>query len=263
MNFGDADLAPWAYWNPTSPDDYQSTATTLKDITPALESLGAQLVSFQKRIDLPALLEKLKIPLLDVETPTPSTSPLMQSWASFAPESRVMIALYPALEVQARLAVPGGEAAGELHCTLLYLGTVSEVGDQFLDEGRALLRSFASRYAPLEGVIGGYGRFSASESSDGKDVIYASVDVPELAHLREMLALEVAELIPLKKDHGFTPHITLAYLDPYDESPVERLEPIDVLFTALELVVGGQRQSFPLKGQQIFRSLRARFGGVH
>lgn len=159
----------------------------------------------------------------------------------------VMVALYPAPELAAALALPGGEPAPELHVTLAYLGRRSEV------EFRAPLAKIAQALqlitaAPLEGVIGGVGRFSASETSDGKDVVYASVDVPGLVELRQslLLALDVAGA-EVANNHGFTPHLTLAYVDPAAPSPLQRLEPRPVRFTNLYLVAGEERTAFPLQ----------------
>lgn len=64
--------------------------------------------------------------------------------------------------------------------------------------------------SPLSGIIQGYGVFNGSE--DGP-VLYASLDVPELNALRAKMC-EYLDKAALKyaTNHGFTPHITLAYL---------------------------------------------------
>ncbi len=261
VNYGDEDLAPWAQWDPTPPEDEQTKAETLDKLSTAVPLLDTQLVKHGKQIDLPVLLAGLKVPLKDLvkpEMPAP-ISPAVQrlrTWAASAPaDARVMIALYPSPEIQSKLAIEGGEPKEELHVTLAYLGRVSEIGAEVLEELALTVRHFAERYARLEGTIGGFGRFSASETSDGKDVIYASIDVPNLASFREKLVMEIEDIAPAKREHGFTPHMTLAYVGAFEESPVDRLEPVEVSFAALELVIEGQRQAFPLKGQRTFSSV--------
>jgi 2'-5' RNA ligase len=271
VNYGDEDLAPWAQWDPTPPEDEKTKAETLDKLATAVPLLDTQLAKHGKQIDLPAMLSALKVQLKDLEKPeTPAPiSPAMQqlrAWAASAPpDARVMVALYPSPEIQAKLALEGGEPKEELHVTLAYLGRVSEIGADLLEELANTVRRFAERHACLEGTIGGFGRFSASESSDGKDVIYASIDVPSLASLREKLVMELEGLAPAKREHGFTPHMTLAYVGSFEESPVDRLEPVEVSFSALELVIEGQRQAFPLKGQRTFSSVvpfRAKMRGA-
>lgn len=171
---------------------------------------------------------------------------------SAAPQAReddpgVMIALYPAPELARELALPGGEAPEELHVTLAYLGRRSEVELRVgLDKLAQALRLVTS--PALQGVLGGVGRFSASETSDGKDVVYASVDVPGLVELRQavLVALDIVGA-EASAAHGFTPHLTLQYVDPAAENPLLRLAPRPVRFTDFYLVVGGARLAFPLK----------------
>ncbi len=170
--------------------------------------------------------------------------------SSAAPQTRaedpgVMVALYPPAPLAAELALPGGEAPADLHVTLAYLGRRSELAAP-LEKIAQALRLVTP--APLEGVIGGVGRFSASETSDGKDVIYASVGVPGLVELRQavLLALDIAGA-DVSAAHGFTPHMTLAYVDPSAENPLLRLAPRPVRFTDFYLVTGGERVRFPLQ----------------
>ena len=165
----------------------------------------------------------------------------------------VMIALYPPPELAAALALPGGEAAPELHVTLAYLGRRSGMGALGMERVRAALGRIrdGALLAPLAGVLGGVGRFSATESSDGKDVVYASVDVPGLEWLRAAVVRAIensgADGVAVRANHGFVPHLTLAYVDPAAPSPLQRLEPRPVRFTDFYLVAGEERVRFPLQ----------------
>lgn len=162
-----------------------------------------------------------------------------------AADPGVMVALYPPAGLARELALPNGEAPEELHVTLAYLGRRSalRVSTEALEGALATVEGRV-----LEGRIGGVGRFSASETSDGQDVLYASVDVPGLEGLREAVCrvLELAGATPAAA-HGFTPHMTLAYVAPDAENPLLRLEPRPVQFTEIHLVVGEERVAFPLK----------------
>ena len=119
-----------------------------------------------------------------------------------------------------------------------------EAIEQFIGE-------FAAVSEPMVGVIGGIGRFNGSETSGGQDVIYASFDAPNLAEFRQELveALEDAEA-PIAKNHGFTPHITLAYVDKDAEMPPLFLETISLRFEAVTLYWGDERVRFDLLGEQ-------------
>jgi phage-related protein (TIGR01555 family) len=161
----------------------------------------------------------------------------------------VMIALYPPEETALSLVVPGGEPARELHLTLCCLGKLEEFDASTLERLRGEAELLASAQSPLAGLLAGVGRFPASVSSEGLDVLWAAVDLPGLPALRDQLtrALEAAG-ISYSKEHGFTPHITLAYLSPEEESPLSRLGARPVSFSHLSLVMGDQRVDYPLGG---------------
>jgi 2'-5' RNA ligase len=158
----------------------------------------------------------------------------------------VMIAAYPSAELAAKLAIPGGEPAAELHVTLAYLGKQDELEPATIEAVASALETFAREHAPLDGVVGGLGRFSGSKTSDAQDVLYGSVDVPGLSRMRTELVAAIESIAPARQDHDFSPHITLAYLEPGSALPVQSLDPEDLRIDALELVVGGERRRFPL-----------------
>lgn len=162
----------------------------------------------------------------------------------------VLVALYPPQDLAQRLALPGGEPAGELHITLAYLGRASKL-TRPVGCVTGAMAAVAKRYvlAPLEGAIGGVGRFAASGTSDNKDPFYASVDVPGLVELRQAIVSTLAHYgFAISTEHGFTPHITLAYLDSNTPSPLDRLEAVPVRFDEFYLVIGAMRIAFPLVG---------------
>ena len=159
----------------------------------------------------------------------------------------LMVAVWLDSDLASALAIPNGEVPDQLHLTLCYCGDASEMSDVAI--GRVLDRMawVAESYGPLAGQIAGIGRFNASESSDGKDVVYANVDVPGLDHLRHMVAemLGSAGCTPMM-NHGFTPHITLAYIEPGSTMPIQRIETKPFVIRSLWVSVGDRRTEIPL-----------------
>jgi hypothetical protein len=121
----------------------------------------------------------------------------------------VMVALYPEPVIAQQLAVEGGEPVDEIHMTMAYLGNTSDVGDR-ADELLQLVQDWASTQPALTGEVAGFGRFTAGPTP----VTYASVDLPGLPAMRQSL-VDVLERagFNVPQEHGFTPHMTLAYSD--------------------------------------------------
>jgi phage gp29-like protein/2'-5' RNA ligase len=276
-NFGSREMAPWAGWETAPPEDLLERAQTLDKLADATAKLKSQGLS----LDYEAIAQDYSIPLLkgaplpepeapkeEAPSPAQSAAPRAQADASQAasaqsekqeaeaaaplsakPSRGVMVALYPAPEVAAGLVVPGGEAAEHLHLTLVYLGNVGALAPGVVESLEAVCASVAGRFGPLSGQLSGLGRFSGGESSEHKDALWASPDIPGLSALRESLVGELrAAGVPLPSEHGFQPHITLAYLDTEAPSPLVRLAPRPVGFGALSLIVAGTRRDFSLYG---------------
>lgn len=160
----------------------------------------------------------------------------------------VMVALYPSPDAASQIAVRGGEKPEDLHITLAYMGNVSDSGTNGLDLAAsasqiiAACQIAAATHEPLSGSVGGIGKFP--DSGSGVPII-ALVDVPGLTALRESVfeALTDAQL-PVKTDHGFTPHMTLGYN--LDLALIPMTEEVPVTFDQLVVSVGEQRQMVPL-----------------
>jgi 2'-5' RNA ligase len=152
--------------------------------------------------------------------------------------SGAMVALYPSPEVAQQLAVADGEPAADLHLTLAFLGEASAVENP--ERLAQVVQGVALSTPPLSGEVSGVGHFTAGEDP----VTYASPEVPGLSEFRHRIveALEGAGYEP-SQEHGFTPHLTLAY--DHIEPDVPNL-PLD--FGEVCVCLGGERQSFPLDG---------------
>lgn len=135
----------------------------------------------------------------------------------------------------------------EMHITLCYLGdsrSVDLVGKK--DVIGALVSGLAQQCGPVRGVVGGLGLFSTAEEAGG-NALYASFDSPALSSFREAIAavLDMAGIKPAT-GHGFTPHITLAYLPPGMKPDLELPGKVPILFDNLTLAWGGEYTAHPL-----------------
>lgn len=154
-----------------------------------------------------------------------------------------MVALFPPAGVAEALAVDGGLPVDELHVTLAYLG--DDLTDEQLATVATITEAVAAQHAQLAGALGGLGQFPAGP--DGTPV-YAPVDVPGLAELRGRLVEQLAGAgIPLPSEHGFTPHMTLTYLQD-DDDPPPAVASTAVGFAALSVAHGGTRTDYPFAG---------------
>lgn len=160
----------------------------------------------------------------------------------------VMVALHPDKQAtQAIVAVPGvTEPIEQLHLTLCYLGDSAK---QPLVENKGRLIDAVQQWAiaqhPLQGAINGTGRFFHAES-DGTNAVYVCPDVPGLPELRQSVVgvIEAAGL-DYAQNHGFTPHITVAYVPLDAPTPPIRVE-VPVAFDHVTLAWGDEQYEFPL-----------------
>ncbi|WP_170223052.1 2'-5' RNA ligase family protein [Nonomuraea turkmeniaca] len=155
--------------------------------------------------------------------------------------SRSMVALLLPASVAVQLAQPGGLDPASLHVTLAYLG--EGVDEETLATAEQAVADAAADLPPLTGRVGGIGVFPPGD--DGVPV-WATVDVPGLETVRERIidALDAAG-VPYSTEHGFTPHVTLAYIQPGEQPPAP-LPPVDVTFTSVSIAVEDDHRHFPL-----------------
>lgn len=162
-----------------------------------------------------------------------------------AEHTGAMVALYPAMSVAKRLIVDGGEPASELHVTLIYLGKADSFDATQIMMIKAGIFHVTNQWNQgyLAGKIGGEITFPSGP--DGTPYC-AHVDVPNLTKLREQLVhvMEQAD-ISMPSKHGFTPHMTLKYMNNNDSKPP--MPPsIPLIFSNVSLVLGTYRTDYPL-----------------
>lgn len=150
-----------------------------------------------------------------------------------------MVCLYLDPATAAALAVPGGQEPETLHVTLAFLPN----GVQDPEQLTPILALLAEWFDPLDGVLGGFGMFAPGP--DGVPVI-GLPDVPGLDELRVAVveALEEAG-VDVAHNHGFQPHVTLAYGDTEIDPSVLGTQ---LAFDHLSLQVGVERWDFPFGG---------------
>ena len=179
--------------------------------------------------------------------PAPLVGNLMHKAYKDANHDGVMVAFMLTGPVASKLVSLAGvtEPIENLHVTLAYLGNVADVAP-YQDTIRRVLAEFAHGHAPVEGTINGVGRF-ANTDSDGTNAVYANYDAPALPRFRGDLveALQAAG-VPVASNHGYTPHITLAYVPEAAPTPDIRPPQIPLAFNSFTLAWGEERSNYPL-----------------
>lgn len=153
-----------------------------------------------------------------------------------------------------QLAIDGGEPVEDLHCTLAYLGDSMEeppVGKlhplRTSENLSAVLKAFAQSASPINGNVGGIGRFTPSESSDGISPVIALVNAPGLQDFRRRLVgIMQSAGYHVANNFDYSPHITLSYIDNDAPMPLDNVVNIPLQFDSLCLAIGDDRYYFPI-----------------
>lgn len=165
-----------------------------------------------------------------------------------------MVALHIPYDVAKEIAIPGGESPESMHITVAYLG--KDLTDEQKSGALVACRRIAQKCGPIKALLGGVGRFSASHTSEGKDVVYLSVDSPDLTRMRPMLLDELAiEGVAPNNTHGYVPHVTLAYVDTTASTPLKRFPPMPVEFSCLSLTVAEDNMTLPFTTPLVIKAL--------
>ncbi len=165
-----------------------------------------------------------------------------------------MVALHIPHDIAKQVAIPGGESPETMHVTVAYLG--KNLTDEQKSGAFVACRRIAQKCGPIKALLGGVGRFSASSTSEGNDVIYLSVDSPDLTRMRPMLIEELAiEGVVPNNLHGYVPHVTLAYIPTTAPHPLKRFPPVAVEFSAISLTVADEKMMLPFTTPLVIKAL--------
>lgn len=167
---------------------------------------------------------------------------------------QTMVAFYPPADVARRIAIPGRETPEELHVTLVYTGRLD--GRFTLDALKGVVTGVAATVSPFEARLSGSGVFN---QPDGTRVLWASIDAPGLAEFRSVLyaALCAAGIEP-PSVHGYTPHMTLAYLQPGEPVPPVDIPDVSFLVSQVAVAVDDHAIRIDLAGGRVH--VKARHG---
>lgn len=166
--------------------------------------------------------------------------------AFFVPEN-----LAATLEDMTATAVGMSEPAEDMHCTLVYLAEdAAEVADKRDALLETLVLGLADRTA-FTGTINGVGRFFA----DDQDCLYINLDSPALPDFRGNLISLVrqAGVNPIL-NHGFSPHISLAYLPKDMPTPTIPLQPVEMPMAGVTLALGDECYLIPLRSADLVKA---------
>lgn len=122
-----------------------------------------------------------------------------------------------------------------LHLTLAFLGDTSDVSMV-----NALKGIFdVAEYQPIvKGQLQGLARFISGGEQDAIVLTFDAKDMPDL-YQRLSGALNWQN-VPRPTEHGFIPHVTIAYIGKDDPMPADTFQPIDMTITDIALVNGNE-----------------------
>lgn len=169
-----------------------------------------------------------------------------------------MIALMPTPEDAARLAVPGGEPAAELHLTLQYLG---DDGSVFTPEERTALvdelRMLSRDLPPLVSKIFGIAHWNGD--GDSPAWVWSVGDLPDgiaLDAVHEMAEEAVwATALDVPDQHcPWAAHICAAYTDDLSLAPELEQRLGEVTFDRIRVSFGDEDTDIPLTGDPVTAS---------
>ena len=153
-------------------------------------------------------------------------------------DSRAVLFIGLNINGAAELAIEGGEDPKDFHVTLAYGHFNTNGSDEDAISVQVQHAIDDIRNAIPDTIkFDAIGRFPASKSSDGKDVIYAQVAAGQLEEAHDGL-LEALKKHGIKLEDTFPeykPHMTLAYIDPGAEFELKK---IDAAGTTTKVMIG-------------------------
>jgi 2'-5' RNA ligase len=167
-----------------------------------------------------------------------------------------MVALVPSVADAERLAVPGGEPADQMHCTLVFLGKAADIdaGAQaaIVDRIRSLVDDAIGPDYDLPVTAEGFS-VAAFNPAGPEPCIVLGVTGAELEHIQGLVAEAVREAAADQDSYQvpgqhspWIPHLTLAYTSDLSQVAdlADRVGPVK--FDRLRVAFGGVAIDIPL-----------------
>lgn len=153
-----------------------------------------------------------------------------------------MIALAPTDGHANAFAVSGGLPPEDLHITLVFLGGITELGEDSLDYCRGICEQLSVLYEPVELVPFASASFNPNSEQAAVYLIGDSEQIAEIAELSQELCVEFID--DLASQHSpWIPHMTIGYGMGTDK--LTRCES-PILFDKLRLAIGDEVINYPL-----------------
>ena len=130
-----------------------------------------------------------------------------------------------------------------LHITLTYLGDTRSLN---LEEAWQAVAAFASWQSPIKGKLQGMARFVNGEDEDPLVMTFDSHQMPNAYEALCDFLNGVG--VPFHREHGFIPHMTLAYIPKDAKLPINTITPVEINFDQVYLVWNNEWLGFDLTG---------------
>jgi len=167
--------------------------------------------------------------------PTPEGPVLMHNKNDHS--AMVALRIPPALRsgLQEQYPFMDDDTRDNLHITLAFLGDSRTIDMELA--AKAVLE-FAAEVKPIKTKLQGVARFVPGGD---QDAIVATIDSPDFPKFRQALC-DVLDAygVPYHQEHGFIPHMTLAYIPADDPMPLDTVEPMELNFSKVYLVDGDE-----------------------
>lgn len=157
------------------------------------------------------------------------------------PGAMVALMLTPEQQSMVKTLAPARYAGECDHITIVYLAEDAAKLSDIKNYIVQYISSIADYYKPIQGYLNGYGRFSGDDESYP---LYLNYDSPQLPRLHAKLSTIIEGMVE-ESEHGFTPHITIAYLPMDARMPAIEVPDTMLQFNSLTLIWGGERIDFP------------------
>lgn len=161
------------------------------------------------------------------------------------PGAMVALMLTPEQQAMVKALAPSRYVGECDHITLVYLSDEASEITERKNYLAQMVSMIADGCKPIEGAVNGYGRFAGDDESYP---LYLNYDSPQLPKLHSKLCSMVEGAIDDDSEHGFTPHITIAYLPTGAKMPALTVPDMPLRFDSLSLIWGGERIDFPFNG---------------